>query len=66
MTIGQAADGDAVVGLGSRPLLIVEAAIADSLDGVVLDVTGQTDDGDPQFVFRREAVASPGRPVGGG
>jgi hypothetical protein len=58
MTIGRPEEGDSVVDGGRRPLLIVDAAIANDLDGVVLDVAkGENETEPPQFVFRREQAA---------
>jgi hypothetical protein len=59
MTIDRPAEGDAVVDGGKRPLLIVDAALNDDLDGVVLDLSrGEKEDEQPQFVFRREPTTS--------
>jgi hypothetical protein len=59
MTIDRPAEGDAVVDGGKRPLLIVDAALNDDLDGVVLDLSrGEKEDEQPQFVFRREPATS--------
>jgi len=59
MTIDSPADGDSVVDGGKRPLLIVDSALTDHLDGIVLDltVTGQAGD-ETRFVFRREPATT--------
>ena len=59
MTIDRPGDGDSVVDGGKRPLLIVDATLADHLDGVVLDLSrGEKDGEEAQFVFRREQQAA--------
>lgn len=60
MTIDRPAEGDSVVDGGKRPLLIVDAAIVDHLDGVVLDLSqGEKDGETPQFVLRGKEAGAP-------
>jgi hypothetical protein len=55
MTIDAPGDGDSVVDGGQRPLLIVDSALSEHLDGVVLDLSRGDEEGqEPQFVFKRE------------
>jgi hypothetical protein len=51
MSIEVPREGDAVVDGGRRPLLIVDAAITERLDGVVLDVDRE-EGAEPRFVLR--------------
>jgi hypothetical protein len=52
MTIDRPEEGDAVVDWGQRPLLIVDALVAEKLGGVVLDLTRDEDETEPRFVLR--------------
>jgi len=55
MTIDAPGDGDSVVDGGQRPLLIVDSALTEHLDGVVLDLSrGDKEGEEPQFVFKRD------------
>jgi Fe-S cluster assembly iron-binding protein IscA len=58
MMIASPGEGDAVVEGEQTPLLIVDAALVDGLDGAMLDLTGG-DGGDPEFVIRREDGGAP-------
>jgi hypothetical protein len=51
MTIEEPGEGDAVVDGGQRPLLIVDSAITNRLDGSVLDVDRE-EGAEPRFVLR--------------
>ena len=53
MTIDRPQEGDSVVDGGKRPLLIVDAAIAPRLEGIVLDLSrGEKEGEEVQFVLR--------------
>ena len=53
MTIDRPAHGDAVIDGEKRPLLIVDASLADQLDDVLLDFT-KANGSPPHFVFLRD------------
>jgi Fe-S cluster assembly iron-binding protein IscA len=59
MTIDKPGEGDSVVDGGQRPLLIVDAMIAERLDGVVLDFARGEDGETPRFVLRGPESAAP-------
>lgn len=60
MTIDRPQEGDSVVDGGKRPLLIIDAAIAPRLEGIVLDLSrGENDGEEAQFVLR-PAEGAPG------
>jgi Fe-S cluster assembly iron-binding protein IscA len=53
MTMDRPQEGDSVVDGGKRPLLIVDAAIAPRLEGIVLDFSrGEKDGEEAQFILR--------------
>jgi Fe-S cluster assembly iron-binding protein IscA len=54
--------GDSVMGEGKRPLLIVDSMIAERLDGVVLDLTGEEPEEQLRFVLRGSEPGAPSPP----
>jgi Fe-S cluster assembly iron-binding protein IscA len=52
MTFARPGKDDAVVGEGPRPLLIVDAVIAERLNGATLDLTADSRDRELRFVLR--------------
>jgi len=58
MTIAPPGEGDAVFEGERRPLLIVDAALVDGLEGAMLDLSSG-DGPEPGFVIRREDLGAP-------
>lgn len=59
MTIGRPGNGDTVIDADKRCLLIVDSGIAPELDETVIDLAGNGEGEQPQFVIRRDGAADP-------